>query len=159
MEKKPYTGIPYKEGRDDCYGLLRLYCRQEYDLHLANYARPGDFAYSGLDLLQNHFQDEGFRVVNISTHRLDYGDVLLLRVGHTCPTANHIGIYTGSQRFLHHLVDSQSSEDTLDVRWRRRVMSILRHPEIEALNHERREAADPLILIPPHMRVRNVETL
>lgn len=158
MEKKPYTGIPYKEGRDDCYGLLRKYYRQEYDLRLRNYARPGDFAYSGLDLLQKYFQDEGFRITNVSTHRMDLGDVILMQVGNRCPSVNHVGIYVGAQKVLHHLVDDVSRITELDVRWRRRIMTILRHPEAEAINHERREATDPMILIPPHMRVRHVET-
>ena len=159
MTNKPYTGIPYVEGRDDCYGLQRLYYRQEYGIELSNYARPGDFAYTGLDLLQKYFVDEGFRIVNVSTHRMEQGDVMLIRVGNRCPTVNHIGIYTGQQRFLHHLVDSPSVESVLDARWRSRIMTILRHPDAEQINHERREATDPMDLVPPHMRVRYVDSL
>lgn len=158
MDTTPYIGTPYKEGRDDCYGLLRRCYRKEYDLRLSNYARPGDFAYSGLDLLQKYFQDEGFKIVNVSTHRMDYGDVALMHIG-AVTTANHIAIYAGAQRILHHLVDDVSRVTQLDVRWRRRIMTILRHPDVEAMNHERREATDPLDLIPPHMRVRHVESL
>lgn len=148
-----YVDIPYVEGKHDCYGLLRNYYREEYGIVLTNYARPGDFAYSGLDLIYQYFKDEGFKTVDISLNLLERGDVLLIRIGNQCPTVNHIGVSTGAGYFLHHVVDSPSREEVLSPNWKRRVMTVVRHPDVAEKNLS--DAGEPISLIeflPPHVR-------
>lgn len=143
-------GIPYSEGNEDCYGLLRRYAKKNYDLELENYARPGDFAYSGQDLIMDYFKDEGFEVQQISLSQLQVGDVLLMRIN-GAPLVNHIAIYVGNNMIIHHLYAGLSREDNLSDRWKTRVMSVVRHPEITKKNEATLETFNMMDAIPKHV--------
>lgn len=140
-------GTPYAEGNDDCYGLLRKYAQKNYGLTLENYARPGDFAHSGQDLIMDYFKDEGFEIVQISLSKLQVGDVLLMRIN-GAPLVNHISIYVGNNMILHHLFGGISREDNLSDRWKSRVMSVVRHPEITRQNEANLQTFNMMDVIP-----------
>jgi len=153
-------GIPYIEGKDDCYGLCRRYYAQAYDLHMLNYARPLNFAYAGIDLIGQYVQEEGFQIKDISLHRLEPGDGLLMSFslrGMHPGLVNHIGMYLGGGQILHHVWQAPSIIEPLTVRWKRRVMTVVRHPEVTAANKENRVEVDFIDLLPPHLRHRYVE--
>lgn len=153
MEIEDYEGTPYLTGKDDCYELVRRWYREEYEIHLKNYARPDDFAYSGLDLIQKFFMDEGFKVKDVSLNLLQKGDVLLIRIGNTCPTVNHLGVWTG-HGLLHHVADSPSRHEPLTTRWKHRTMTVLRHPEVEEILGEQVETVIFETLLSPQSRHR-----
>lgn len=146
-----FEGRDYVEGKHDCYGLLRDYYREVFDIHLENYARPADFAYAGLDLISRYFADEGFKLVEVSANQLQFGDVLLLRIGNRCPTVNHVGVCVGTDRMLHHVVDTKSVVDVIDQRWRRRMMSVVRHPEVAPMAAKAASTIEITQLLPPHV--------
>lgn len=127
-------GVPYDEGKHDCYGSVRKFFRLGYDIHLRNYARPGDFAYAGVNLISWYFKNEGFNVVDVASDRMQVGDVLLMRIGNRCPHINHLGVAIASGRMLHHVVNAPCVAEMLNVTWRRRIMGIVRHPDVAALN-------------------------
>lgn len=145
-------GIPYLDGKDDCYGLVRRYYHTEYGLILRNYARPIGFDKAGLSLLSDHFSKEGFVVVNIPLNQLQPGDAVLMAIA--SHTANHVGVYVGEGQFLHHLYRRPSELSPLDDRWKARVLYVVRHPDVEEVNNRREKVTSLSALLPPHLRTR-----
>lgn len=152
MSLNAYVGLPYRDGIDDCYGLVRRFYRGEYGLHLRNYARPVGFDHGGLELLRDNFEREGFEIVNVALPLLEPGDGLLFMVGSR--SINHVGVITQPGRFLHHLYRKASSHDNLDPRWQQRLSLVVRHPDVQAINKQRLGSQSLLDLIPPHLRPR-----
>ena len=150
MSFNRYVGRPYRDGLDDCYGLVRDFYRREYGLVLRNYARPIGFDDGGLDLLRDNFRREGFEILNIPLPLLEPGDGLLFMVGSR--SINHVGVATHGGKFLHHLYRKASSHDTLDPRWQQRLSLIVRHPDIAKANRDRQGTQSLLDLLPPHLR-------
>jgi cell wall-associated NlpC family hydrolase len=149
-----YEGTPYVVGRDDCYGLVRRWVKDKYGMKLTNYARPFMFEENGLPLLTDHFQREGFLIVNVPFNRLEIGDLLLMRLANKSGHANHIGVYVGNGYMLHHLFNRPSVADPLTSRWTGRVLDVIRHPDITETNQALIEKVDLLTYLPPHMRAK-----
>jgi cell wall-associated NlpC family hydrolase len=147
-----FEGLPYVEGRSDCYGLVRRWIRLKYDIRLTNYARPPAWEDDGFNLLGDYFGREGFVIVMVALNRLEIGDLLLMRIASRSGVANHIGIYVGNGYVLHHLYGQKSRVDALNEQWKGRVLDVLRHPDISAKNIETVEKIDLMTLLPPHMR-------
>jgi cell wall-associated NlpC family hydrolase len=126
-------GRPYVEGRNDCYGLARLYYWKNYQLRLENYARPSGFAYHKLDIINQHLEAEGFSYVDAPLDRLEVGDGIIMGLG-KAPLANHIGVYVGNRMFLHHLFGQKSIAENFGDRWKSRVLNIVRHPKVTEQN-------------------------
>lgn len=145
---KDLVGIPYVEGDQDCYGLLRQYYKKSYDLELENYARPGDFAHSGINLISDYFKDEGFELIETNLNRLQLGDVLLCQIN-GAPLVNHVAIYVGNQMILHHLYSSLSKDEPYSTRWKSRTMSVVRHPVVTKKNSETLEVLNMADFIAP----------
>ncbi|CAJ3203066.1 Phage tail assembly protein [Burkholderia pseudomallei] len=158
-----FEGIPYVEGRDDCYGLVRKWMDKTYGMKLTNYARPCAWENDGFNLLGDYFNREGFVLVNTQLNRLQIGDLLMMHVASRTGISNHIGVYVGNQYVLHHLYGQASKADPLNDRWKNRVLDVIRHPEIAAKNQEQTQSVDFMTLLPPHLREkyerRLVETM
>jgi cell wall-associated NlpC family hydrolase len=148
---KHLLDLPYIEGEQDCYGLARRYFQDVYDLEMRNYARPLDFAWEGIDLIQDNFQTEGFCPVDVALNNLQVGDGVLMRLA-GCPKINHVGVYVGNNLILHHVYGKLSCTDNFSMNWKRRVAGIVRHPDVEEINRNRApEKLNFLDLLPPHV--------
>ena len=150
MNLQDYLGRRYLDGRHDCYGLVRDFYRREYGLTLRNYARPVGFDHSGLLLLTDNFRREGFEIVNTPIALLEPGDGLLMMLASR--QVNHVGVYIGEKKFLHHLYQRPSSVETLDPRWQQRLSLIVRHPDVTEQNRRNQPKQVFLDLLPPHLR-------
>ena len=150
MNLQDYLGRRYLDGRHDCYGLVRDFYRREYGLTLRNYARPVGFDHSGLLLLTDNFRREGFEIVNTPIALLEPGDGLLMMLASR--QVNHVGVYIGERRFLHHLYQRPSSAEMLDPRWQQRLSLIVRHPDVTEQNRRNQPKQVFLDLLPPHLR-------
>lgn len=150
---KHLLGQPYIDGEQDCYGLIRSYYRDVYEIEIKNWARPIDAFRSGMDLLGGRLSDEGFELTQDSLDRLHVGDLLLIAIG--CKVANHTAVYVGNNYILHHLADKPSSEDTFSGAWKQRVLSAVRHPFVTEANAKGMESADLLQLLPEHVKLRH----
>jgi cell wall-associated NlpC family hydrolase len=124
--------IPYVDGDQDCYGLVRKYYLKNYELSLRNYARPIDFA-DTFDLISANFIREGFEIKDISLDHLEIGDGLLLTLNNR-KYVNHVGVFVGNSYVLHHLYKRSSSIDALTQVWKNRITSVVRHPDVTELN-------------------------
>jgi len=122
MSLLKYVGIPYVIGKEsfeeaDCYGLCRLYAKNELGIELPHYM------YSTLDneavaeaaiLTAKHGLGQGWEKVTT----LQHGDIVTFRVmGHEV----HCGIMLEGTQFLHSLRGRMSCiEDLLHINWKSR---------------------------------------
>lgn len=147
-----YINLPYEQGISDCYTRVMEFYRNEYEQELRNYARPENWAYVGLNFFEDKFAAEGFQALNVCPNNVRYGDLLLMNLQRS-PVANHIAIYVGQNKILHHLKDKLSSIDDYTYRWQSRVTRVLRHPVVEA--HVQLPGLSSLIeRLPAHLRIR-----
>ena len=154
---KHLLNLPYDDGDADCYGLVRRFYADNYGIELPNYARSSSFFSDGIDLVTPFIQEEDFKVVDCAPSRLEVGDGLLLCVpGRQWPEGmiNHIAVFVGNGTFLHHLYLKPSCEDYMSPSWSRRIMGVLRHPEIAEKNAAflSQDSVDLLTLLPDHVK-------
>ena len=147
--------IQYTEGDCDCYGLFRKYFKQYYDLELTNYARPLSFWEANLDLISQNLNNEGFEVIDTGLDRLELGDGIVMVLSGS-RVANHLGVYVGNNQFLHHLYKQPSRVENYGSNWRRRTLTIIRHPEVTFKNSQTPiPSVNIQDLMPPHVRQAN----
>lgn len=120
-------GVPYLEGKDDCYGLVRAYFKHNYQVVLPNYARPLAFDHGGIDLIGTLKNNEDCEIVPMAKAFFKTGDVLIFSV--RSDRDNHFGIYVGNNMFIHHLINRRSEESNIDSVWFNRLTTVLRHKE------------------------------
>ena len=148
-------GLPYIEGYQDCYGLMRRYYGQNYGLKLRNYARPLNFP-DHLNLISENFASEGFQLCEISLDQLEIGDAMMFCIGRR-KYVNHVGCFVGNGWMLHHLFNKSSSTDAMTASWRQRVVSVLRHPEVADQNKLLPTKVDLFQFLPPHLKAKYAE--
>lgn len=153
---KNLKNIPYTDGDCDCYGLFRRYYKQEYDLDLDNYARPISFWAANLNLISENVSREGFVPVDTGLDRLELGDGIVMAMSGS-RVANHLGVYVGNNQLLHHLYNQPSCVEDYGPKWKKRTLTIIRHPEVTSKNSQRVLPAINLDeLLPPHVRIRKL---
>lgn len=124
-----YVGLPYRaQGRDrdgvDCWGLLRLFYRDELGIDLPGFR--DDYTCAGerreLDaLIAGNAEGGPWRRVRHVRHY----DGLLFRVG---PFASHVAMAIGGGRMLHVHADARSVIQPIRTPlWRDRLVGIYRH--------------------------------
>lgn len=119
---EPYEGRTFIHNVADCYELVRDYYRREYNHEMGNYCRQWDW-FTTLNFFDDNFEKEGFYEVSID--EIQPGD--LIYFGIRSDKTNHIGVYVGDDKFLHHLTNRLSEKDTL-ARWRRQIIRVIRRP-------------------------------
>ena len=126
-----YVGIPFlAKGRDaagvDCWGLVRLVYKEEFDIELPSFA--DDYEYDDTDRIEQLAAQykEGWEETTIPKP----GSVVLFKVlGHI----SHIGIYIGGNKFLHCLENHSSVIESLDsINWNKRFAGFYNYSEKSA---------------------------
>ena len=129
----PYLGRPYEQGIVDCFTVVQDFYKDKYQILVRNYARPANWAgVPGLDFFTDKFEAEGFEDTGNSAHRVRYGDVLMMHIAGS-EVVNHVAIYVGRQKILHHLEGRLSEVVDYSPRWRNRVVKVVRHNQIETM--------------------------
>lgn len=150
---KHLLGLQYKSGSQDCYGLMRRYFKEVYNLDLLNFARPdGWWNDPEMDLITDCLTIDGWKNIGINTKALKVGDGLVFSLISGRP--NHVGVYVGNGMFLHHVYQRYSSEEALLDKWTSRLLMIVRHPQVSKVNFESRPKTDIMDLLPEHVRAR-----
>lgn len=130
-ELNTFCGHIYEQGIQDCYTLIRDFYKTRYQMELTNYARPNNWIQDpNLDFFSRLFEREGFEDTNNCPHKVRFGDVLMMRIIGS-EVVNHVAIYVGRQKILHHLQGRVSEIVDYDDKWRFRVVRVVRHPEIQ----------------------------
>lgn len=94
----PLLQRPYIHGKQDCFTIVRDFYKRELAIDINDYARS-EYWWQEKDIESpylKYLEDEGFFVVENGKANLQYGDVLLCRLGHTY-AVNHAMIYLGSK--------------------------------------------------------------
>lgn len=121
------VGLPYIDGKQDCYQLVREYYGR-LGLHLPNFARPNYFwRDKSLDLYAQ-YKEFGFQDVHDEPFQV--GDGVLMPI--QAVVNSHAGVVVEDNKILHHLPGRLSSVDPIRPKWIGRITVHLRHPDIFA---------------------------
>lgn len=123
-------GKSFELGVQDCFQLCRDFYLNNFGIEIPNISRPQDWEADTYDLIGNHYQLSGFEKIDSEEPRWPprTGDVLVTTIGGSIP--NHLVIYVGDNKIIHHRRFGLSSEEPLKPIWRRVTSYILRHPSV-----------------------------
>lgn len=144
--RPPLLGRAYIHGVQDCYAIVRDFYERELGIMMNDYERTDAWWENANHepLYEKHFAKEGFIKVDLDgsqTDHLQYGDVLLCRVGRT-HHVNHALIWlgdngtlksettppcVGNTLILHHPHGRQSVREIYGQGWANRVSMVVRH--------------------------------
>jgi proteasome lid subunit RPN8/RPN11 len=117
----PLVGRQFIHGSLDCFTLLRDYYRYNLGIALPDVWHAYDWWQEGENLYLDHCTAAGFE--QVESPRLH--DVVLMKIASRVP--NHVGIYTGDGRILHHMANQLSRHDTYGGIWQRATHGFYRH--------------------------------
>ena len=125
-------GRVFDYGTTDCFDLLRVAYRENFNIDLPNYARPTDFWNHGLNLYEDKAFQNGF--VQLSCHPTEYqeGDIVLMAINSSI--GNHAGMLVGGGLILHHLWNRLSSADPYRGLWKNSTLGVYRHKDVVLVN-------------------------
>lgn len=128
MDINKYIGLPFKaNGRDstglDCWGLVRLFYKQEHNVELPSFIT--DYDISDDERIKDLFNQYKEGWLKLETP--EPGCAILFNIlGET----THIGIYIGDNKFLHVREGMDSVIESLDnQKWNRRVEGFYKYSE------------------------------
>lgn len=147
MEYKHLLGRYFKHGSNDCYGLIRAFYKDVFDIELTNYARPDDWWQRGMNLYIDNVEQEGFQQVD---RGLEPGDIIMMAIRST--VANHGAIYVGNNRIIHHFYNCLSIEEMYKGMWKNRTMAVYRHPQVKV--DIQKDQLDLMSILPERVRQR-----
>ena len=120
------VGLPYVDGKQDCYSCVRRYYELEWGVELPNLARPDRFWEDPhLDLYGLY---EGFGFQQIFDRPYKIGDALLMPL--LALQSSHAVVIVDDNQILHHLPNQLSTLEPLRPRWASRGTIHLRHPAV-----------------------------
>lgn len=124
----PFGGI----GVRDCYSLVADMYRENFNMKLTNIARPNDWSSDQMNLIEDHCEMDGFeKLTSWKPKDLRPGDVLAMAILERNP--NHLAVYVGDSKIVHHMYGQLSREDELRDFWFNSTCFILRHPDVPDL--------------------------
>lgn len=130
MDYNNYIGLPYKDnGRDesgiDCWGLVRLFYKREYDIDIPSYTEQ----YVGRDDPTLTATITKFKADSwIKTNEPEPGNVVLFNI---LGQPTHVGIYLGEGKFLHSRGGLDSVvESTTNTKWKNRIEGYYKYSPI-----------------------------
>ena len=128
MDINKYIGLPFKaNGRDetglDCWGLVRLFYKNELDISLPSFEASYDLA-DDLRIAELMAQyKEGWTKQDSP----EPGSAILFRI---LGNVTHIGIYVDNNKFLHIRENSDSVLESLDnFKWSKRIEGFYKYQE------------------------------
>lgn len=125
----PYQGRQYRLNYSDCYRLVMDFYSKEFGIQLRDYKAGNEWlfslqVYEGRNLLMINYERENFTQVATP----EYGDPILI-----CSSDNrkfgpeHVAIYIGDEKILHHYADRLSCVQPYSSFWKEKTVAILRH--------------------------------
>lgn len=137
--RAPLVGRNYIHGIQDCYSIVRDFYERELGINLIDFEREDAWweHKESESLYLDGFGEAGFIEVN----DLQYGDVMLCRVGRT-EHVNHAIIWLGDQTalkseqteacvgssiILHHPYGRKSTREVFGHQWQERVVKVVRY--------------------------------
>lgn len=151
--RPPLLGRNYIHGVQDCYAIVRDFYECEFGIDLPDFERSDAWweDENHAPLYENNFKMAGFVEVDLNgsqTDSLQYGDILLCRVGRT-HHINHAVIWLGDNHalksetappcvgntlILHHPYGRQSVREIFGKGWADRAHLVVRHKALSQAN-------------------------
>lgn len=143
--KPPLLGRSYIHGVQDCYAIVKDFYSREFEIELPDFSRSEAWWEDPNHdpLYDQNFAQAGF--FEVDKNDLQYGDVLLCRVGRT-HHVNHALIWlgdngglkseetppcVGNALVLHHPYGRQSVREIFGKGWADRVVRVVRHSQLD----------------------------
>lgn len=122
--RAPYLQRPYLWGIHDCWSLARDWYQWEWGVEIPDFERIPRFWDKGIDLFRDNLEAAGFVEVD-SNETLLVGDAFLISVESKVP--NHIAIWLGDGKILHHAHGRLSTRDPWGGYWASHFTTRIRH--------------------------------
>lgn len=124
----PYEGRPYAFGALDCWTLAQDYYRREFGIQLCGFPRIEEFwKKDGSNFMGDEWEKPGFVNCPRGTPA-EIGDLFLFQTDGS-GNPNHVGIYVGDNRILHHSRGRLSSSDPYVGYWQKHTVRHIRHKD------------------------------
>lgn len=122
-----YVERSYIYGVKDCFTLVRDWYKHEFDIDInfraEGYPEIADWQNRGMNILVDSYKQAGF--VRLSDEVAEIGDIFLIQMS---ATTDHIAIYVGDDKILHHCIGRLSTTDTYGGGyWQKHTTHRLRH--------------------------------
>lgn len=144
-------GREFIHGTTDCYGIIRDFYRDNFNITLTDYARPDEWWNHGMDLYMENFSAEGFELLDIHPTQYQVGDVFLMAI--KTSMACHAGVYIGNGQMLHHFYGRRSNVELYKGMWKKFTCAVVRHKDVH-IEPTQYQTLDFMQRIPPHLRAR-----
>lgn len=126
------VGRPFLWGVRDCYDVVRVIYRDNFQIELTDYARPTDWSSDVDDLIRKLYEREGFEMLtDWKVKDLRPADVLCMAIGESSP--NHLAVFVGDNTLVHHIYGRLSSEEMFRDFYRNATCFLLRHRDVPDL--------------------------
>lgn len=128
---RKFEGIKWVHGVSDCYSLIQRVYDEMFHITLRDYERQEAWWVHPeiFDLYRQHYEDEGFRKIEINKNNpLKTGDIILMDLH--CGVPAHGAIYIGDGYILHHLPKKLSNIELYTGLWIDTTTEVIRHRNI-----------------------------
>lgn len=122
IKYRKYIGIPFDINKENCFTLSQKFYLNEYNIKINNYFISEDWFEKNPNIINNNYDKEGFLPVELN--KIQIGDAIIFRFKNS---GIHIGIYIGSNMFLHHDRNKYSNIEYLHDTWKEKILFCLRH--------------------------------
>lgn len=116
----PLLKRPFIHGLFDCYSLVRDYYKQKMKIKLSNYSRELGWWETDENLIENSMNKKHW----VEIDDMNAGDVICFAV--RSEFMNHLGLYIGNNKMIHHPYDKLSCEVDLN-KYRPYIKRIVRY--------------------------------
>jgi len=127
-------GRPFHYGSTDCYGLVRSFYHDNFNITLPNYARVEDFWNHGLNFYMDYFHENNFRPLDDHPSEWKPGDLILMAI--RAKVANHCAVLIERGKIIHHVVGQLSRVDDYRGLYRNTTLAVLRHKDVKLTNEQ-----------------------
>lgn len=121
----PYLERPYAFGAMDCWSLVRDYHKREFGIQLGDYPRYHEFwKNQDTNFFENCWQDED--LIDVTGTSPQVGDIFFMQTDNS-GNPNHVAVYVGDDRILHHCHGRLSRRDIYGGYWAKHTVRHVRH--------------------------------
>lgn len=145
IKYKHLLGKKYILGEQDCYSICADFFRDNFNIHLTDYARPDDFwSQPDINVYVDNYKKEGFTLVRDNDIRPF--DVYLISIPDprnlSNSVVNHAAINLWDNFILHHRLDKVSCVEKYKPSLRNFTTHIVRHKNINDMRKKEFEKLD-----------------
>ena len=123
--QQPLIGRQWVWGVSDCWTLARDWYKEAWDLTLPDWKRPTTMLeFYEAPMFESCYEEAGF--IDMGIQSPEEGDLIFMSIDGS-RGLNHVGVYVGEQRLLHHLCNRLSSRDIWGGYYQKACGLIVRH--------------------------------